>query len=79
MNAEKFTQKAMEALQDARTAAIDRDNTEITPEHLLYALVEQEDVQAFLDILQAEGLFTEEFYQVIAKMENLPDNLDAIA
>ncbi|MBQ4425756.1 MAG: ATP-dependent chaperone ClpB [Lachnospiraceae bacterium] len=43
MNAEKFTQKAMEALQDARTAAIDRDNTEITPEHLLYALVEQED------------------------------------
>ncbi len=42
MNAEKFTQKAMEALQDARAAAVERDNSAITPEHLCCALVKQE-------------------------------------
>ena len=42
MNAEKYTQKAMEALQASQTLAVERDHANITPEHLFYALLEQE-------------------------------------
>ncbi|MBP3729413.1 MAG: ATP-dependent chaperone ClpB [Lachnospiraceae bacterium] len=42
MNAEKYTQKAMEALQDSQTLAVVRDHADIAPEHLFYALLEQE-------------------------------------
>ena len=42
MNAEKYTQKAMEALQTSQTLAIERDHAEIQPEHLLYAMLTQE-------------------------------------
>ncbi|MBQ6075889.1 MAG: type VI secretion system ATPase TssH, partial [Lachnospiraceae bacterium] len=42
MSAEKYTQKAMEALQASQTLAVERDHANITPEHLFYALLEQE-------------------------------------
>ncbi len=42
MNAEKYTQKAMEALQTSQTLANARDHATIRPEHLLYALLDQE-------------------------------------
>ncbi len=40
MTPERFTLKAQEALQAAQRAALDRANPEVTPLHLLYALVE---------------------------------------
>ena len=42
MNAQKFTKKALEAVQAAQSIAIENQNMQIMPEHLLYALVDQE-------------------------------------
>ncbi len=42
MNASKFTQRSLQALQSAQSIAIDNNNIQITPEHLLYALVAQD-------------------------------------
>ena len=42
MNAEKYTQKAMEALQASQSLAVERDHANIMPEHLFYVLLEQE-------------------------------------
>ena len=43
MNAQKFTQKSLEAIQDAQTIATQNQNSQIEQEHLLLALLEQED------------------------------------
>ena len=43
MNANKLTQKAMEAIQSAQNIAIENNNVQICPEHLLYALIDQEN------------------------------------
>ncbi len=42
MNAEKFTQKSMEAIRLAQECAIRNQNMQIDQQHLLYALVNQE-------------------------------------
>ena len=42
MNAQKLTKKALEAVQSAQSIAIENQNMQIMPEHLLYALVDQE-------------------------------------
>ncbi len=42
MNAQKFTKKTLEALQKAQSLAIEKQNLQILPEHLVYALLEQE-------------------------------------
>ena len=43
MNAQKFTQKSLEAIQDAQTIALQNQNSQIEQEHLLLALLEQND------------------------------------
>lgn len=43
MNYEKFTIKAQEALQEASSLAQKNDHSEITPIHILSALIEQQD------------------------------------
>lgn len=43
MNTQKFTVKTMEALQTAQNAAMNYQNTQIEQEHLLYALLTQEE------------------------------------
>jgi ATP-dependent Clp protease ATP-binding subunit ClpB len=42
MQADKFTIKSQEAVQAAQRLAHERGNPEITPEHLLAVLLEQE-------------------------------------
>ena len=42
MNAQKFTQKSLEAIQDSHSIAIEHMNMQIEQEHLLYALIVQE-------------------------------------
>lgn len=39
MNAQKFTQKSIDAINSAHNTAIEKGNQAITPEHLMYALV----------------------------------------
>ncbi|MGN1481162.1 ATP-dependent chaperone ClpB [Porcipelethomonas sp.] len=43
MNAQKFTQKSLEAVQAAQDTAIEYQNNAIEPEHLVYALLNQEN------------------------------------
>ena len=42
MNAQNFTQKTLEAVQTAQSMAQENRNNYITPEHLLYALIDQD-------------------------------------
>ena len=42
MNAQNMTQKSLEALQTAQAMALENRNNYITPEHLLYALIDQD-------------------------------------
>ncbi|MBR4206628.1 MAG: AAA family ATPase, partial [Clostridia bacterium] len=66
MNAEKLTQKSLDALKTAQSLAVERNNLQITPEHLVYALVSQDggligslfkkmgaDTAAFLSALES--------------------------
>ena len=43
MNAEKYTRKSVEALNDAQALAREKGNQYLTPEHLFYALLTQKD------------------------------------
>lgn len=60
MNANKLTKKALEAITSAQNIAIENGNIQIMPEHLLYALIDQEN-----------GLIG----QLIKKMGKSPDQL----
>ena len=42
MNAQNLTQKSLEAVQTAQSMALENRNNYIMPEHLLYALVDQD-------------------------------------
>ena len=42
MNAEKYTQKSLQAIQNANNAAVERGNSELTALHLLYALLDRD-------------------------------------
>jgi len=43
MNTNKFTRKSLEAISTAQSMAIENGNTQVEPEHLLYALIDQEN------------------------------------
>ena len=43
MNIQKFTQKSLEAVQSAQTLAVEKQNAQVEQEHLLLALLEQEN------------------------------------
>ena len=43
MNAQKFTQKSLEAVQQANNLALANNNMQIEQEHLLYALLTTDD------------------------------------
>ena len=43
MNPNKFTQKSLEAIQNAQNIAVQNGNAQIEQEHIIEALLEQED------------------------------------
>ena len=43
MNINKFTQKSLQAVQNCEKVAADNGNQELAQEHLLYALLTQDD------------------------------------
>lgn len=43
MNTQKFTKKALECVNDAQTLALERKNQQVSPEHIVYALLADED------------------------------------
>ncbi len=55
MNINKFTQKSMQAVQDCERAAMEFVNQEIGQEHLLYALLTQDD-SLILKLMEKMGI-----------------------
>ena len=43
MNIQKFTQKSLEAIQNSQAIAMDNQNQQVEQEHVLLALLEQEN------------------------------------
>ena len=43
MNMQKFTQKSIEAIQEAQSVALENQNMQIEEEHLLWALINQQN------------------------------------
>jgi ATP-dependent Clp protease ATP-binding subunit ClpB len=60
MQADRFTIKSQEALQAAIALAAGRNHTETQPEHLLLALLEQEDADGVLTSLGVDKARAEE-------------------
>ena len=55
MNTNKFTQKTLEALQSAQQTAIEYQNQTLEPEHLLFAIANQ-DQGLIPQLLQQMGV-----------------------
>ncbi len=55
MNIQKFTQKSLEAVNNLEKVAYEFGNQEIEQEHLLYALLHQED-SLILELIEKMGI-----------------------
>ena len=72
MNANKFTQKSLEAVQEAQNTAINNQNMQIEEIHLLYALASQEG-GLIAELLKKENVDTAAFLKdTAAEMKNIP-------
>ena len=67
MNINKFTQKSLQAVQDCERIALEYGNQEICQEHLLYALLTQDD-SLILKLMEKMGL---DKNRMIAQVETL--------
>ena len=71
MNAQKFTQKSLEAIQNAQSIALENQNAQIEQEHLLLALLEQEE-SLTKELLKNMGV-SENFEKTLkSKINNMP-------
>lgn len=72
MNLQKFTQKSIEAIGAAQSLATQNQNSEVDEEHLLLALLEQ-DESLIKELLKAMGMNSENFENDIRmKVKNKP-------
>ena len=77
MNAEKFTQKSIEAIQTAQSLARQHNNPSIAPEHLLHALVTQDGglIPSLFNRLGADcAAIAQELQSLIAAMPRVSSN-----
>ncbi|WP_040215227.1 ATP-dependent chaperone ClpB [Clostridium polynesiense] len=71
MNMQKFTQKSLEAIQEAQSLALSHNNMQIEQEHLTYALVTQQEgliPQMLLKVNIDTEAFTEALLQKIRRL-----------
>ena len=71
MNAQKFTQKSLEAIQNAQNLAVQNQNSQIEEEHLILALLEQED-SLIKELLNKMGVPDNFERDIRNKVENDP-------
>ena len=71
MNAQKFTQKSLEAIQKAQDLAVENQNSQIEEEHLILALLEQED-SLIKELLNKIGISDSFEREIKNKVENDP-------
>jgi len=82
MNAEKFTQKSIEAIQSAQSLARQLSNPAITPEHLLHALVTQDGglIPSLFSRLGADcGAIASELGELIGALPKIGSNAGSYA
>ena len=68
MNIQKFTQKSLEAIQNAQTLATEYQNAQVEQEHLVLALLEQENslIKELIKKIGAEEKFEQSLQEEIA-------------
>ena len=68
MNLQKFTQKSLEAIQDAQNLAIENQNAQVEQEHLLLALLEQDNslIKELIKKMGDAESFEQEVRRIIA-------------
>ena len=66
MNISKFTQKSIQAVQDLEKVAYEYGNQEVEQEHLLYALLTQED-SLILKLIEKMEINKDYFIDVVKK------------
>ena len=71
MDAQKFTQKSLEAIQEAQSIAIENQNAQIEEEHLLLALLNQED-SLIKELLKKMNIPQEFEKELNDRIESLP-------
>ena len=71
MDAQKFTQKSLEAIQEAQSIAIENQNAQIEEEHLLLALQNQED-SLIKELLKKMNIPQEFEKELNNRIESLP-------
>ena len=72
MNAQKFTQKSLEAIQRAQSIAIENQSAQIEQEHILLALTEQID-SLINELLKKMNVNTEQFNKELLRIiQNSP-------
>ena len=71
MNIQKFTQKSIEAIQNAQNIAIENQNAQVEQEHILLALLEQEN-SLINELLKKMGISENFEQQVKTKISNKP-------
>lgn len=79
MNTQNFTQKSIEAVRDAQSAAQTYGNQQLEQEHLLYALVQQTDglIAQMLENMQINAVnFSNSILNLINQMPKVSGNTD---
>ena len=72
MNAQKFTQKSLEAIQEAQNIALEHNNMQIEQEHLVCALLEQND-GLIPQLMKKMGIEPDALLHAVAqRVESLP-------
>mgnify|MGYP004513936775 FL=1 len=71
MNIQKFTQKSLEAIQNAQTLAIENQNAQVEQEHLLLALLEQEN-SLIKELIKKIGNESNVENEIRSKIESKP-------
>ena len=84
MNIQKFTQKSLEAIQNAQNLAIENQNTQVDQEHILLALINQEDslIKELLKKMEVSQNFEKELENKISNKPKMTakssSNINAI-
>ena len=73
MNIQKFTQKSLETIQNAQTLATENQNAQVEEEHLLYALLDQDNslIKELLKKISTIEGFEKELKTYIDKMPKM--------
>ena len=71
MNVQKFTQKSLEAIQNAQSIALENQNAQIEQEHLMLALLEQEE-SLIKELLKKMGVSSNFENTLKSKINQMP-------